>query len=166
MIHKSCTALEWSVKIFNWRALNRFHGAPTSLLVQMWIKTHSCLVCMKYPLFINPSSPRTYKSRYKKDKDSTVKPEYWVKRDPRGKPLHGRIQKFFLRGSNFENVFFSKKNPFIFVIFQRGVRTPCPRFWSRTCHVGLTKANYHVFTPSLYSIRCFCVSSKQDTRSF
>ena len=28
--------------------LNRFDGAPTSLLVQMWIKTHRCLVCMKY----------------------------------------------------------------------------------------------------------------------
>ena len=29
--------------------LNRFHGAPTSPLVQMWIKTHRCLVCMKDP---------------------------------------------------------------------------------------------------------------------
>ena len=27
--------------------LNRFHSAPTSPLVQMWIKTHRCLVCMK-----------------------------------------------------------------------------------------------------------------------
>ena len=29
--------------------LNRFHGAPNSPLVQMLIKTHRCLVCMKYP---------------------------------------------------------------------------------------------------------------------
>ena len=29
--------------------LNLFNGAPTSPLVQMWIKTHRCLVCMKYP---------------------------------------------------------------------------------------------------------------------
>ena len=28
---------------------NRFNGAPTSPLVQMWIKTHKCLVCMKDP---------------------------------------------------------------------------------------------------------------------
>ena len=27
--------------------LNWFHGVPTSSLVQMWIKTHRCLVCMK-----------------------------------------------------------------------------------------------------------------------
>ena len=27
--------------------LNKFHGVPTSPLVQMWIKTHRCLVCMK-----------------------------------------------------------------------------------------------------------------------
>ena len=26
--------------------LNRFNGALTSPLVQMWIKTHRCLVCM------------------------------------------------------------------------------------------------------------------------
>ena len=29
--------------------LNRFNGAKTSSLVQMWIKTHKCLVCMKDP---------------------------------------------------------------------------------------------------------------------
>ena len=29
--------------------INRFNGAPTSRLVQMWIKTHRCLVCMKDP---------------------------------------------------------------------------------------------------------------------
>ena len=29
--------------------LNRFNGAPTSPLVQMWIKTHRCLACMKDP---------------------------------------------------------------------------------------------------------------------
>ena len=29
--------------------LNRFNGAPTSPSVQMWIKTHRCLVCMKDP---------------------------------------------------------------------------------------------------------------------
>ena len=27
--------------------LNRFNGAPTSPLIQMWIKTHRYLVCMK-----------------------------------------------------------------------------------------------------------------------
>ena len=29
--------------------LNWFNGAPTSPLVQMWIKTHRCLVCKKDP---------------------------------------------------------------------------------------------------------------------
>ena len=29
--------------------LNRVKGASTSPLVQMWIKTHRCLVCMKNP---------------------------------------------------------------------------------------------------------------------
>ena len=29
--------------------LNRFNGSPTSPLVQMWIKAHRCLVCMKDP---------------------------------------------------------------------------------------------------------------------
>ena len=29
--------------------LNRFNGAPTSPLVQMWINTHRCLVCKKDP---------------------------------------------------------------------------------------------------------------------
>ena len=29
--------------------LNRFRGAPTSPLVQMWIKTYRCLVCMEGP---------------------------------------------------------------------------------------------------------------------
>ena len=33
--------------------LNRFHNAPTSTLVQMWTKTHGCLVCMKDPKLIN-----------------------------------------------------------------------------------------------------------------
>ena len=46
--------------------LNRFNGAPTSPLVQMWTETLRCLVCMKYFSLINASSPRTYKSRYKK----------------------------------------------------------------------------------------------------
>ena len=50
--------------------------APTSPLIQMWIKTHRYLVCMKDPLLINASSPKTYKSRYNKgiskDRDSTV----------------------------------------------------------------------------------------------
>ena len=46
---------------------NRFNSAPTSPLVQMWIKTHRCLVCMKDPLLNNASSPRTYKSRYEKE---------------------------------------------------------------------------------------------------
>ena len=47
--------------------LNQFNGAPTSPLIQMRIKTHKCLVCMKDPLLINASSHRTYKSRYKKE---------------------------------------------------------------------------------------------------
>ena len=29
--------------------LNQFNVAPTSPLVQMWIKTHRCLICMKNP---------------------------------------------------------------------------------------------------------------------
>ena len=29
------------------QGINQFNGAPTSPLVQMWIKTHKCLVCMK-----------------------------------------------------------------------------------------------------------------------
>ena len=29
--------------------LNQFNGAPTSLLIHMWIKTHRYLVCMKDP---------------------------------------------------------------------------------------------------------------------
>ena len=36
MIHKRNTALEQSIKI-----LNRFHGVPTSTLVQMWTKTQT-----------------------------------------------------------------------------------------------------------------------------
>ena len=34
------------IKIILLEGLNLFHGAPTPL-VQMWIKTHRCLVCMK-----------------------------------------------------------------------------------------------------------------------
>ena len=41
--------LETASKIILLKGLNRFNGAPTSTLVQMWIKTHRCLVCMKYP---------------------------------------------------------------------------------------------------------------------
>ena len=48
MIHKRSTAFERSVKIFYSRALTGF-TAPTSPLVQMWIKTHRCLVYMKDP---------------------------------------------------------------------------------------------------------------------
>ena len=40
--------------------LNWFNSAPTSILVQMWIKTHGCLICMKDSLLTNASSPRTY----------------------------------------------------------------------------------------------------------
>ena len=47
--------------------LTQFYGAPSSPLVQMWIRTHRCLVCMKDPELINASFPRTYKSRYKKE---------------------------------------------------------------------------------------------------
>ena len=62
-IHKRRTALERSVKY-----LNQFNGAPTSPLVQMWIKIHKCFVCIKYPELINVSSPKTYKTKYKKKK--------------------------------------------------------------------------------------------------
>ena len=30
-------------------SFNQFHGVPTSPLVQMWIKTYRCLVCMNDP---------------------------------------------------------------------------------------------------------------------
>ena len=46
IIHKRTTALERSVKYFYWRVLTSF-TAPTLPLVQMWIKTHRCYVCMK-----------------------------------------------------------------------------------------------------------------------
>ena len=49
------------------QGLNWFNGSPSSPLVQMWIKTLRCLVCMNDSLSINVSSPRTYKSRYKKE---------------------------------------------------------------------------------------------------
>ena len=29
--------------------LNWFNGAPTSFLVQIWIKTHRCFICMEDP---------------------------------------------------------------------------------------------------------------------
>ena len=57
--------LERSVK-YLLEGLNQFNGAPTSPIVQMWIKTHSFLDCIKVPYLINASSPRTYQSRYKK----------------------------------------------------------------------------------------------------
>ena len=53
------------IKIFYWRALTGL-TAPTSPFIQMWIKTHRYLVCMKDPQLINVSSPKTYKSRYNK----------------------------------------------------------------------------------------------------
>ena len=34
---------------FKLEGINRFDGAPTSPLVQMWIKTYRCLTCIKYP---------------------------------------------------------------------------------------------------------------------
>ena len=87
MIHKRSSALERSIKIILLEGLNPFYGAQTSPLVQMWIKTQGCLVCMKH---IHAPSPRTYTSRYKKeikkDKDSTVnKTEYPSNRYPTGK---------------------------------------------------------------------------------
>ena len=36
-------------KIILLEGLNWFNGAPTSPLVQMWIRTYRCLVCMKDP---------------------------------------------------------------------------------------------------------------------
>ena len=49
MIRKRSTALERLVKIYLLEGLNWFNGAQTSPLVQMWVKTHICLVCMKDP---------------------------------------------------------------------------------------------------------------------
>ena len=40
---------ETVVKNILLEGLDRFNGAPTSPLVQMCIKTHRCLVCMKDP---------------------------------------------------------------------------------------------------------------------
>ena len=60
-------------KIFNWRAQTGFM-APTSPLIQMWI--HRYLVCMIDPLFINVSSPRTYKSRYKKGDKAKIRTQW------------------------------------------------------------------------------------------
>ena len=70
--------------------LNRFNGALTSPLVQMWIKTHRYLVCMKDPNLsmhhLLEHINQDIKRRYSKDKDSTVnKTEYWSKRNPKGK---------------------------------------------------------------------------------
>ena len=67
-----------SIKILL-ECLNRFNGAPTLPLVQMWIKTHRCLVCTKDPLLINASSPRTYKSRYKKEIKSKIRIQQKIK---------------------------------------------------------------------------------------
>ena len=47
--------------------LNRCQGTPTTSLVQMWMKTYTCLVCTKDPLLINALSHRTYKSICKKE---------------------------------------------------------------------------------------------------
>ena len=44
-----------TVSIFLLEGLNRFHSVPTSPLVQMWIKTHRCLYCMKDPYLIKNS---------------------------------------------------------------------------------------------------------------
>ena len=54
-----------SVKIFYWRAQTGFM-APTSALVQMWIKAHRCLVCMKDPSLSMHHLQETDISRYKK----------------------------------------------------------------------------------------------------
>ena len=40
---------------------------PTSPLILMWIQTHRCLVCMKYPQLIDAPSHSTYKSGCKKE---------------------------------------------------------------------------------------------------
>ena len=45
MKHRIGTASNYILQ----EGLNRFHGAPNSPLVQMWIKTRRCLVCMKDP---------------------------------------------------------------------------------------------------------------------
>ena len=54
------TPLEWSVKYFTG------FRAPTSPLIQMWIKTHRYLVCMKVPK-INASSPKHINQDIKKE---------------------------------------------------------------------------------------------------
>ena len=61
MIHKRITAFERSVnnilngvlKLVLWRQ-------PHPYLIQMRIKTHKCLVCLREPQLINELSPRTY----------------------------------------------------------------------------------------------------------
>ena len=52
--------------ILYWRASTGL-TAPTSPLIQIWIKTLRYLICMKDPLLINASSPKTIKSRYNKE---------------------------------------------------------------------------------------------------
>ena len=47
--------------------INWFHGAPTSPLVQIWIKTLRVFINMKDPYLILALSPRKCKSRYKKE---------------------------------------------------------------------------------------------------
>ena len=49
MIHLRSAALKRSVKLFYWRVLTGFTARQPNPLIQMLIKTHRCLVCMKDP---------------------------------------------------------------------------------------------------------------------
>ena len=83
MTHKRSTALERSVKTYNWRAQTG-PTAPTPPHAQTRTKTHKCLVRMKDPQPTNAPPPIIYKQdtkrRQSKDKDPTVnKTEYQSK---------------------------------------------------------------------------------------
>ena len=59
----------------------------TSPLIQMWIKTHRYFVCMKDPYLINASSPRTYKSRYKKGDKAKIRTQQLIKLNTRANEI-------------------------------------------------------------------------------
>ena len=81
MVHKRSVSKKCLLEWLNW-----FHGAPTSPLVQIWLKTHRYLVCMKDPNLsmrhLLEHVNQDIKRRYSKDKDSTAnKTEYRSKRN-------------------------------------------------------------------------------------
>ena len=48
---------QWNILL---EGINRFNGAPTSPLIQKWIKTHRYLVCMKDPYLFDRSFDCTF----------------------------------------------------------------------------------------------------------